>query len=41
MLRLDCHYLNVRLRQYYIDAGFESLHYLGEQPFGGIFQKRV
>jgi len=41
MLRLDCHYLNVRLRQYYIDAGFESLHYLGEQLFGGIFQKRV
>jgi len=40
-LRLDCHHLNDRLRQYYIDAGFQSLHIIGENPFGGIFHKRL
>ncbi len=40
-LRLDCHHLNDRLRQYYIDANFQSLHVIGENPFGGIFHKRL
>jgi hypothetical protein len=40
-LRLDCHHLNERLRQHYVDANFESLHVVGENPFGGIFQKRL
>ena len=40
-LRLDCHHVNRRLRQYYVDAGFQSLHVIAENPFGGIFQKRL
>jgi GNAT superfamily N-acetyltransferase len=40
-LRLDCHHVNRRLRQYYVDAGFQSLHVIAENPFGGIFHKRL